>query len=254
MKIYYLFLISFLLISCSPKEIPSNQLNERNNLYYEINSEIPFSGATLEYYPNGQIKYKKNYSEGKLYGLSERFYPNGQLEYQKNYKDKVLHGLYKTYSKYGELEDSRIYENNEGIETSYYNTGELFQNAVYLGEVRESYQTFFKSGSLSEEMKKIKNPHTDIRTLYIRLTKTFYETGELRSEGREWLYTDIATTIIYDKDGTILEIFKQGDNHKGQNYIYTQKFLNSVLQEEICLYYLTPGAISNCDHLIAREY
>ena len=61
--------ILFVLIitSCS-KEIPSDQLVKRSDLYYEVNSKKPFTGKMVSYYENGQLKYEGSLSDGKYIG------------------------------------------------------------------------------------------------------------------------------------------------------------------------------------------
>ena len=78
--------ILFVLIitSCS-KEIPSDQLVKRSDLYYEVNSKKPFTGKMVSYYENGQLKYEGSLSDGKYIGLHQRYCQNGKLNSQLNY-------------------------------------------------------------------------------------------------------------------------------------------------------------------------
>ena len=57
--------ILFVLIitSCS-KEIPLDQLVERNGVSYQVNQENPFTGLTLSYHPNGQLESRVQYKNG----------------------------------------------------------------------------------------------------------------------------------------------------------------------------------------------
>ena len=48
---------------CS-KEIPSDQLVERHGVTYEVNSQTPFTGATVDYHYNGQLRCILNYKHG----------------------------------------------------------------------------------------------------------------------------------------------------------------------------------------------
>ena len=40
------------------KEIPSDKLNVRNDIVYEINSQTPFTGNEVQYYDTGEILFK----------------------------------------------------------------------------------------------------------------------------------------------------------------------------------------------------
>ena len=50
------------LVSCS-NEVPPSQLVERQRIKYEINSTTPFTGSSVSYHDNGQLKEKINYDE-----------------------------------------------------------------------------------------------------------------------------------------------------------------------------------------------
>ena len=70
MKILLPIICLLILISCS-KEVPSERLVERNGFYYEVNSELPYTGSTEYYHENGQLGSKENWKDGKLEGHSE---------------------------------------------------------------------------------------------------------------------------------------------------------------------------------------
>jgi antitoxin component YwqK of YwqJK toxin-antitoxin module len=122
--------ILFVLIitSCS-KEVPADQLVERNGIKYEVNSQTPFTGASLTYYNNGQLEDRKTYKDGMFDGLQEWYFSNGQLEYRKTYKGGVQVGVYESYFFNGQararinIKDgmydglSEIYSENGKVET-----------------------------------------------------------------------------------------------------------------------------------------
>ena len=74
-------ILCFLIIASCSKEIPSDQLVERNGIYYEVNSQTPFSGRVVSYHENGQLKWKRNYKDGNRDGLSELYGEDGQLRW-----------------------------------------------------------------------------------------------------------------------------------------------------------------------------
>ena len=49
---------------CS-NEVSLDQLQDRNGLKYEINSQTPFTGSSVDYYDNGQLRAKQNLKDGK---------------------------------------------------------------------------------------------------------------------------------------------------------------------------------------------
>jgi antitoxin component YwqK of YwqJK toxin-antitoxin module len=139
-----LIILSFVVLtSCAPNEVPSKDLIERQGLTYEVNSQTPFSGISVEYYfdtiiknefedrvllqrttftkgiknglyesfhPNGAWHEKNvNYKDGKLDGLVEVYYDNGQLEQKGNFKDGEQHGLVEIYHENGQLKEEKNY-------------------------------------------------------------------------------------------------------------------------------------------------
>ena len=49
---------------CS-KEVPSDQLQDRNGVKYEVNSQTGFTGSSVDYFENGQLQFKTNYKNGE---------------------------------------------------------------------------------------------------------------------------------------------------------------------------------------------
>ena len=92
--------ILFVLIitSCSPPpEVPSDQLVIRDGVYYEVNSQTPFSGTSLSYNNDGQLDYREHFKDGKVDGLVEEYHENGQLKVRTNYNDGKRDGLRETF-------------------------------------------------------------------------------------------------------------------------------------------------------------
>tara|TARA_B100000927_G_scaffold267391_1_gene241474 strand:+ start:382 stop:675 length:294 start_codon:yes stop_codon:yes gene_type:complete len=88
----FLFSLSIFFISGCGKEVQESELNFRNNLYYPLNSDSPYSGKIISYYPNSNLKLKssENYKKGQKNGLSQTWYENGQLMMSLNYIDGIL--------------------------------------------------------------------------------------------------------------------------------------------------------------------
>ena len=107
-----LVLLVFGIVGCS-KEIPSDQLVERQGIYYEVNSQTPFTGRVVSYHENGQLEAKGNFKDGELHGLMESYHENGQLWIKRNYKDGELHGLMESYHENGQLLKRANYKDGE---------------------------------------------------------------------------------------------------------------------------------------------
>ena len=90
MKILLTILCLVLLVSYSQesfsKQVPVERIVERNGLVYEVNSERPFNGSSVEYYKNSkQIKVIENYKYGQRNGKSSSFHRNGQISSEVNF-------------------------------------------------------------------------------------------------------------------------------------------------------------------------
>ena len=87
----------------TPYEVPSHRLVKNGGMTFETGSNDPFTGTSIEYHLNAQLKEKTNFKNGKLDGLNEGFYENGQLQGRANYKNGELEGLLETFDENGQL-------------------------------------------------------------------------------------------------------------------------------------------------------
>ncbi|MDC6460803.1 toxin-antitoxin system YwqK family antitoxin [Gammaproteobacteria bacterium] len=169
--------------SCS-KEVSQDQLVERgffgssssNRLTYEINSQTPFSGMSIQYYKNGQLKDKANYKEGKKEGLSQTFYSNGQVEYETTYKggERVHEKWY--YEIGGRLKDKTNYKDGkrEGLSESYFGDGSLNDKSLYKNGKLDGLQKVYR---INESGLNINDP--EFEEEYGLHTKRNYKDGKL---------------------------------------------------------------------------
>ena len=95
----------------APVVVAASRLVTRNETFYEINSDTPFTGVSLTYYENEQVKNRVTYKDGKLDGLSELYQQNGELSYSVGFDNGDLAGVdrdtlerrYEEYNENGEL-------------------------------------------------------------------------------------------------------------------------------------------------------
>ena len=97
------------------KLVEESSLNFRNDKYYPVNSNTPYTGKIVTYYKNGQFEENRSYKDGKLDGVSKWYYENGQLEYSKNYKDGKLDGVFEEYDENGQLKESGSFKDGEKV-------------------------------------------------------------------------------------------------------------------------------------------
>ena len=60
-------------------------------------------GQQLQWYPNGQVSLKTQYTNGEQEGYTESWYENGQMEYTLQRKDGLLHNEYLAWYENGSL-------------------------------------------------------------------------------------------------------------------------------------------------------
>ncbi|SVD94364.1 uncharacterized protein METZ01_LOCUS447218, partial [marine metagenome] len=111
MKKLLTILCLVLLVSCSdqpppevPYEVPSHRLVKNGGMTFEIGSNDPFTGTSIEYHENGQPEEKIFYKNGREVSTTEfDYYENGQLRSRSNYKNGELDGLYEGFYENGQL-------------------------------------------------------------------------------------------------------------------------------------------------------
>ena len=132
-------LIFFALLSCSKHTINRDQLVERNDIFYEVNSVTPFGGTVQEFYENGQLRSKQNFKNGKEEGEFIGYHKNGQLWYKGNYKNGKEEGDHVEYHENGQLWAKGNYKNGkkEGEHVVYYENGQIEEKCNYKNGVKE---------------------------------------------------------------------------------------------------------------------
>lgn len=110
-QIYYCrFILPWLLVlaicSCT-SEISEPETFHRNGLVYKKGREEPFTGFVVgrvrEGYRPQIYRYKKEYEDGILNGMSKFWYPNGQLESVEPYVNGKIHGVVTRYYDTGQI-------------------------------------------------------------------------------------------------------------------------------------------------------
>ena len=141
-----------LLVSCSSKEIPYENLVVRQGVHYEVNSQTPFTGVSVEYHENGQLNNRTSYKDGKKDGLVEDYYENGKLNNRTSYKDGKKDGLVEDYYENGQLNNRTSYKDGkkDGVDEQYYENGQLRLKGNYKDDKIEdgSFEEYNENGQL----------------------------------------------------------------------------------------------------------
>jgi len=75
-----------------PTVVDGEYLVERDGLWYELDSEDPFTGVMAEYWPGGEKKVEAELVDGKVHGRLTEWYEDGQEASRAEYVDGELHG------------------------------------------------------------------------------------------------------------------------------------------------------------------
>ena len=105
----------------------SNEDSGDHLIYYEVNSQTPFTGSSLWYYENGQLEASRNWKDGEQDGPEEIYYENGQLSFKRNWKDGELDGPEEYYYENGQLSFKGNWKDGkeDGPYEVYYENGQL---------------------------------------------------------------------------------------------------------------------------------
>lgn len=168
MKAYFgLFLIAFWSCQNNPKkgesaipqyEVPTTKvahdqlvLNSMEGIW-SLGGD-PYSGYSLQYYPNGNIRTKTGFYKGKKQGLSSEYYPDGHPKHQTPYHQNLMHGEVKNWFGTGghpQLAVRNFYLGKpHGVHKKWYKNGQLFKVMNYqMGKEKGMQQAFNENGSI----------------------------------------------------------------------------------------------------------
>jgi len=162
-RLIFLTAILMLLSGCT-KEVHYDRTVERDYLFYEINSQTPFTGDVVDFFENGQLEYRGTYVDGMLNGPTYRYYENGNQELMSNYIDDVGNGVHEKYHENGQLASRYIELDGRynGLEKEFQENGLLIQetnwkegrrhglNVVYHANGQLAYKMKFQDGKQAD--------------------------------------------------------------------------------------------------------
>ena len=93
--------------------VDAEQLQERNDIFYKINTDEPYSGQFYESYNSGQKRREGTIKFGKLNGTVNEYRENGQKRFETTFKNGQVHGAYQAWDKNGQLYEKGVYKDGE---------------------------------------------------------------------------------------------------------------------------------------------
>ena len=184
----------FLLIGCS-KDLDT--LEKRGDIYYEINSEEPFSGLIINKYESGQKHTKGYLTNGREDGYWTWWYEGSPKNHIRLYLDNILDNLpylfYDSWENYGQKRKVVDYLDGtkDGLSTEWYENGQKKEEGTYKDGKEDGLWTGWYDNGQKEIEGTFKDGKPD------GLSTLWYENGQKRQEGteNEWTY--------WNEDGSV---------------------------------------------------
>jgi antitoxin component YwqK of YwqJK toxin-antitoxin module len=221
MKNQIIISLLFLLIGCS-KDLDT--LEKRGDIYYEINSEEPFSGLIINKYESGQKHTKGYLTNGREDGYWTWWYEGSPKNHIRLYLDNILDNLpylfYDSWENYGQKRKVVDYLDGTkyGLSTEWYENGQLQEEGHYKeGKLEGLWRRYFDNGILSikgnykdDKQEGFWKSYYDNGQLYLDriykdgklegLWKSYYDNGQLKYE---WNYKEgeLISQKCWDEEG-----------------------------------------------------
>jgi|TARA_B110000495_G_scaffold176487_1_gene168003 antitoxin component YwqK of YwqJK toxin-antitoxin module len=202
-KLYPTLIISllFLLIGCSTE---LDTLQKRDDTYYEIISEEPFSGLIINKYESGQKHTKGYLTNGREDGYWTWWYEGSPKNHIRLYLDNILDNLpylfYDSWENYGQKRKVVDYLDGtkDGLSTEWYENGQRKLEGTYKDGERDGLWTWW----YEDGQKRSEGPYKDGKPDGLHVQ--WYENGKKRGEGT---FKDgkIISQKEWNEDGSVME-------------------------------------------------
>ena len=131
-----------------------SDLEERNGIYYERKSQIPFSGKIIN--SDKVKKFTGTFKKGRRHGFWVYSHANGQSKASGKYKDGKYHGHWTWHFPDGKLKSKGPFKDGkfEGYWAAYFSNGQLKWEGVYAqGKKVGPWIYYYSNGQLDERSK-----------------------------------------------------------------------------------------------------
>lgn len=237
----FIVVVAILGLSCSKsgREITSEQLQKRrDNLYYAVNEEKPYSGKVVKLYKSGQKRTERTFKNGKLHGLSSEWNFDGQKKAEVSYQNGVQSGPYRTWYDNGQQEKEGAYKDGkeDGKWTEWYKNGKMKFEAEYKdGELNGKYIKWYENGQKYIE-KEYKNGKEDGKWTkwYENGQKKFeaeYKDGKLHGKLATWFENGEQEKELGYENGKL--VFEKGIMIGRINHLFDTKKYNDAREAYI---------------------
>jgi len=102
-------ILVLLLAACSSEKMNFSKLQDRNGLFYLVNSEKPFSGEVVSYI-NGRAEFEGTIENGLRSGKWTYYYPTGQKKMEGLYNEGLKDGTWTYWKENGQQDVVEVYK------------------------------------------------------------------------------------------------------------------------------------------------
>jgi len=92
-----------------------NEIIYKENIFFNKDTDIPYSGRVLTVYENGQKEWEVTYKDGKEDGLVTQWYENGKKQLEVTFKDGGPDGLWTLWYENGKKKEEKTFKDGEEI-------------------------------------------------------------------------------------------------------------------------------------------
>jgi antitoxin component YwqK of YwqJK toxin-antitoxin module len=116
-----------------------------DNGVFHLHGE-PLDGVIVERYPNGEVKRRTSYSDGKKEGRSVSFYESGARRDERTYRSNKAHGPHRGWWPEGgqKFEFNYRDDSRDGVQRQWYRSGALFTELILRDDVEVGMQRAFR--------------------------------------------------------------------------------------------------------------
>lgn len=237
-KIVGLLIIwTFGMTYCYGQQIDANNLEKKEDIFYEKGNTKPFSGQALTYFDNYKKQTSTEYKNGKIEGKIEGWYQSGAKQVEGQLINGQKSGMWTAWYENGNKIRQGAFENGkeEGEYTWWTEKGIISKKGIYHAGISDGkWEWFYEDGQKKQEG--ILRGKTNDGTW-----KDWYENGKLKMIGTfkkgakdgEWTWWDengkITTKKKY-KDGQLIDGTDDFDSYiEKMEYSLNQKDYKSAL-------------------------
>ena len=155
MKCIYILLgtLTYFCMSTIAQNINYSRLVERQNLVYQVNSEVPYSGKVFKKFANGQNELEGSFLKGKKNGKWIEWSMNGQKNAEENYLNGKYNGKVSKWRYDGLLLEECNYSNgifNGDCKLYHTNGKQKFSGSYIMGQYNGFIEEYTYDGTLSK--------------------------------------------------------------------------------------------------------